>query len=183
MTDQNLPPEPTGYAATAADLRRIADALDKLPTDGKPPYLMLSILPSAKTVEAVDAVTLAVLGKPGETRKDSDDWRHIAEGRIGTCYLQIHSTVPGPPDERDDELARLRAEVESLRAQSGLAYSRADEGEHQQPTAGRIPPHFEDGRAVVEVAGGLIEVDGECPSAWHVNDSERTRCPICGESD
>jgi hypothetical protein len=41
----------------------------------------------------------------------------------------------------------------------GHDYSRADDGEQPGPVAGRIPPHFEDGRAVVEVAGGLVEVD------------------------
>jgi hypothetical protein len=33
----------------------------------------------------------------------------------------------------------------------GHDYSRADDGETTQPIAGRIPPHIEDGRAVVEV--------------------------------
>jgi hypothetical protein len=55
----------------------------------------------------------------------------------------------------------------------GFDYSRADE--QPGPVAGRIPPHFEDGRAVVEVAGGLIEIDppeGFVPASesigWHV---------------
>lgn len=41
----------------------------------------------------------------------------------------------------------------------GHDYSRADDGEQPGPVAGRTPPHFEDGRAVLEVGGGRIEID------------------------
>lgn len=51
----------------------------------------------------------------------------------------------------------------------GFGYSRADDGESPQPSAGRIPAHHEDARTgevvmvggltAVPVAGGLIEVD------------------------
>lgn len=131
MTD--TVPEPSGYQATAANLRSIADALDTLP-HGNAPYATLSILPAEKTVEAIDAVALAVLGKAGVTRRDSDGWRHIAEGRSGGAWVSIHALVPGPPDERDLELERLRAEVETLRADhAGQLYSRADD-EADDPT-------------------------------------------------
>src|SRR6185369_13755223 len=54
--------------------------------------------------------------------------------------------------------------VEVYPADTGLSYSRADDGETTQPIAGRVPPHFgavvsEGGHTAVEVAGGLIEID------------------------
>lgn len=58
----------------------------------------------------------------------------------------------------------------------GHDYSRADDGEQPGPVAGRIPPHFEDGRAVVEVAGGLIEID---PPFEELDD---VSCWLCGSS-
>lgn len=111
-------PELTGYQATAADLRRIADALDALPPRDKSPYLSVSIMPLVKTAEEVDAIGMAVLGKPGVTSKDSDGWRHKATGGTwsGYSYVAIHALVPGPPDERDVELEQLRARLAELEA-------------------------------------------------------------------
>jgi hypothetical protein len=113
VTDQSLP-NPTGYAAVAAELHRIADALATLPP-GPAPYVALSILPRDKTVAAVDAVALAVLGKRGTTTRDPDGWRHKAENSTsGLVYVSTHALVPGPADDRDIELARLRAQVAEL---------------------------------------------------------------------
>lgn len=119
VTDQSLP-NPAGYAAVATELRRVADALDALPPPPvqKPPYVVLSILPADKTVEAVDEIALAVLGKRGTTTRDPDGWRHKAESfAFGMVYVSTHAIVPGPPDERDAELERLRAEVAELRGE------------------------------------------------------------------
>lgn len=60
---------------------------------------------------------------------------------------------------------------------TGQLYSRADD-ETTQAIGAREPLHT---GAVTEA--GLVDETPECPSAWHVNDSERTRCPICGEAD
>lgn len=111
-------PELTGYQAAAAELRRIADALDTLPPRERPPYLSLSILPRVKTVEEVDMLGVAIGGKPGKTQKDSDGWRHKAESCSSgsDLYVSIHALIPGPPDPRDDELASLRARVAELEA-------------------------------------------------------------------
>jgi hypothetical protein len=113
--DDQTVPELTGYQATAADLRRIAVALDILPPRDKPPYLSVSILPAIKTVEEVDAIGVAILGKTGETRKDSDGWRHKVQGTTRSRgYVTVHALVPAPPDEREAELERLRARLAEL---------------------------------------------------------------------
>jgi hypothetical protein len=60
----------------------------------------------------------------------------------------------------------------------GFDYSRADDGEQPGPVAGRIPPHY----GVVEVAGGLVEVDppeGFVPASAPV---EKLSCWVCGDS-
>jgi hypothetical protein len=65
-----------------------------------------------------------------------------------------------PNGQHDSMTVRPEAVLEVFPgAPVGHDYSRADDGETTQPIAGRIPPHFEDGRAVVEVGGGLIEID------------------------
>jgi hypothetical protein len=102
----------TGYQAAAAELRHIADALDALPPTDAKPFLSLSIVPE-KTPEAIDAVALAVLGKKGTTvHEGGTTYRHRTEGDVlAPVYVNIGATVPGPPDERDAELERLRAEI------------------------------------------------------------------------
>jgi hypothetical protein len=109
-------PELTGYQAAAADLRRIADALDSLPPRDESPYLSVSILPTNKTVEEVDMIGNAIFGKTGETSRGSDGWRHQVQGTLygGRGYVAVYALVSGPPDERDVELAQLRARVAEL---------------------------------------------------------------------
>jgi hypothetical protein len=114
--DDQTVPELTGYQATAADLRRIADGLDTLPPRVDSPYLSVSILPAIKTVEEVDAIGNAIFGKTGETSRGSDGWRHQVQRTLhgGRGYVAVHALVSGPPDERDVELAQLRARVAEL---------------------------------------------------------------------
>jgi hypothetical protein len=78
----------------------------------------MSILPRVKTAEEVDALGMAILGKPGATRKDNDGWRHKAESTTYSSnnYITIHALIPGPLDERDVELEKLRARVAELEA-------------------------------------------------------------------
>jgi hypothetical protein len=116
MTDQTVPP--TGYARTAAELRRIADALDTLPPVSMPPYVQVSILPE-RTTSAVDAVAQAVLGRPGRTERISGDWYHVARGTnffAANVHVTVQARVPAPPDDRDAEIERLRAELVGLRS-------------------------------------------------------------------
>jgi len=117
MPDQTVPTdtgELTGYAVTAAELRRIADALDTLPPgdESLPGQLYLFL----QDADAVDAILFAVNGTRGETKLASDGWAHSAW--VGRDRLTIHvrAKVPAPPDERDVELERLRAEIATLRS-------------------------------------------------------------------
>jgi hypothetical protein len=65
----------------------------------------------------------------------------------------------------------------------GHDYSRADDGEQPGPVAGRIPPHY----GVVEVAGGLVEVDppeGFVPaSAARRSGLSPDGVPLCSHGD
>jgi hypothetical protein len=114
--------EPTGYAATAAELRRIADALETLPPVDEAPYVSLAILPE-HTAEAVDSVAQAVLGKPGKDERSDGGWRRIVHGGslAANVWVSVHATVPGPPDPKDIELERLRAELAEARAATANA--------------------------------------------------------------
>jgi len=97
--------EPSGYQLTAAELRRVADALDTLPPGDKPPYVSLSILPE-RTAEAVDAVAMAVLGKPGKAEKIGSDWFHLVRHHSLKTSVQVtvQTSIPRPPDKRDAEI-------------------------------------------------------------------------------
>lgn len=138
--DDKTVPELTGYQATAAELRRIADALDTMPPRDVSPYLSLSILPSVKTVEEVDALGMAILGKPGETSKNGDGWRHKVDSHAYSrnSYVGIHATVPGPPDERDAELEKLRARVAELQEDLDRAHVGALDEDNQRAKAAVI---------------------------------------------
>jgi hypothetical protein len=57
-----------------------------------------------------------VLDKRGETERIGDSWYHIARGYPRGVDVSIQAKVSGPPDERDAELERLRAEVAAYRA-------------------------------------------------------------------
>jgi len=116
----------TGYLATAAELRRIAAALADLPSPTEaPPYVSLTFIPNKgdtteETVAIIDALARAVTGKEATTERSGGSWYHLARSSNAKMYLTVQGEVPGPPDERDAELVRLRAENERLRA-AGLA--------------------------------------------------------------
>lgn len=165
--------EPNGYAVTAAELRRIADALDTLTTPVKPVSVQLAILPE-KTEAAVDAVAVAVLGKPGKGERNGRDWYHVRRtdpNGYAPVSVSVLAVVPGPPDERDAELAELRAENERLRAvapsfvdddPTGLGYSReADDPTPTTAVPATVEGHAEfSGRATVpDVTLCLAEVE------------------------
>lgn len=70
--DDQTVPELTGYQATAAELRRIADAIEHLELSRGVPYVNVHFMPSAydasteQRIADVDAVASAVLGCAGE---------------------------------------------------------------------------------------------------------------------
>ena len=156
MTTNVQTTELGGYQVSASELRRIADALDTLPHIAEPPWISFSILPDPHTAETVDAVALAVIGKPGETEKNGSDWYHLVRRTVSNIHLTVQTRVPAPPDERDAELAKLRAKVAELEAaapttpagsgpltSNGFDYTRADtDADDPTPVSpARMPLH------------------------------------------
>jgi hypothetical protein len=131
-TSNVQPGTPPGYCgAIAHELRRIADALGEvehleLP---EPRYVHLHIQPGGKTdddvIDAVNALGLAVNGQPGKPVKMSGGSYHFVTEVHGrpvsfNAYREISRDCAWrmdpdyQPDERDRELARLRADSKRL---------------------------------------------------------------------
>lgn len=132
MPDQTVPTpsdtgELTGYAATAAELRRIADALDTLPPGDEPLSGQLYLFPHEGDADAVDAILFAINGTRGKTRLTGDHWAHSAWISLPNFSIYVKAVVAAPPDERDVELERLRAENAKLRS--------AEDPDHGRTTA------------------------------------------------
>lgn len=116
--------EPTNNCPLVADeLHRIADAIATLRTPGRLAVSLTLMTPKGETTEqtiaGVDEAALAVLGEKGHPQKSSETWFHLAQGgdwSIGFSYLGVQASIPAPPDERDAELKRLRAELAELRS-------------------------------------------------------------------
>jgi hypothetical protein len=131
---------PTGYRATAAELRRIADALDTLPERETLPFVTLSILPEQakgspdETRRVVDEVSMALLGKAA-----TDDgigggmWHRLARGDRDGVHLTVQAQVPGPPDERDAEIERLKAELTKYRGKASCLHVLGDGARCDEP--------------------------------------------------
>lgn len=209
MTDLNVPAEspvsePSVWADIAAELRRVADEIETLlVAEPAPSSFQLNIQPHnadrigkptvkgrPATVAAVDAVSGALLGKDAETYSVSGGFHHGRHGGRGPVSLAIYTSVVSPDAvDPDEEIAQLRAENERLRAAlpgdpTGQSYSRADDGELPQPSAGRVPAHLEDGvtGAVIAVAGGHVvhECCGKLDDAPHANYCEHRRPEVHG---
>lgn len=139
-------PSPTDnrtYAGIAAELHRIADDLAKLIDEPDPACFTIYLQPSRAETDAevracVDAVTTVLYGAPGEHKAMScGDYHYARYGYRGAIDLNIFQSVSGPPDERDMEIARLRAENAELRAARDTGYGREpDNGDDTAP----IPP-------------------------------------------
>jgi hypothetical protein len=177
-----------GYAVTTAELRRLADALDTLPPGDKPLYTHVSLLPGETTVEALDAIAVAVTGKPGESTPVGDGkWRRGATmTRDYHFSVGVQGTVPGPPDERDAEIERLRAEVAKLKADTdstGTVFDR--EPEELKPTSApaNVEGHAEfTGRASVPDMHARPQCSPACLRAYALKQIVATRhlddCPV-----
>lgn len=159
------PSEPSVWADIAAELRRLANDVDDLIGQPAPRQFAINIQPHcgpshppvpkerAETVAAVDTVSLVLLGRPAETRPMSGgSFHHHAYGERGPIKLGVYQGVADPAAvDPDEEIARLRAENDKLRAElggedpTGLTYGRDPEAD-PQPAAGCVPPHFEHGR-------------------------------------
>jgi len=119
------------YAEIAAELRRIADDLTTLAGKGLPkPWFNISIQPATDergnddvVIPAVDAVAVALLGRPATTDPmSSGGHMHRIAGTRGPVSLGVHQSVSSPEArEREAELARLRAELDALRTAAPAA--------------------------------------------------------------
>lgn len=184
MADQTVPEE-DAWTEISAELHRIADDLAKLAGEPEPRYVGLDFQPyngveddpggsDAATIAATDAVAIALLGRPAKPqRMGGGSFHHTAHGARGRIRVAAFQSVSDPEAHaREAELARLRAEIEKLRAQqSGLDYSRAADGDDPQKIGQREPLHT---GAVTEA--GLVDETEPC---WH-----GTNCggggPDCG---
>lgn len=138
-------PEPKGYAVTAAELRRIADAIERLP--GAPSHVAVDFqtAPAKGTNEeiaaGVDAVAMAVIGRPGEDRDLSGggSQRHVGDwtNQVGGQTLRVAVyQMYVRPDPKDAEIERLRSELAKLHAETdptGDSFSR--EPDEVKPTS------------------------------------------------
>lgn len=121
------------YAAAARELRRIADALDGMTTDGLAElWVTLDIstamtrLPSNDSVKiaTVDAIALAVLDQVAATEAPSSavdrDWLYhqAQDARRGPVTVRVWEMISDP---RVAELERLRAELAAAWAQLAAA--------------------------------------------------------------
>lgn len=143
VLDLIIAPTPSPYAAIAAELHRIANALSTIPaTADVNPYVRVGILPAPigaldqAVVAAVDLVATAVLAKTGSTGELSPGvWTHRAYNDLGIALqVAIHGQVSSPAErmecERQAEVIRLRhalaeAEARAERAEA-LALGSAD---------------------------------------------------------
>lgn len=154
---------PDHFAEVAASLYRIADDLVTLTGSGLPkPRFHLSIQPGKfnggddLNAGAVDAVTSALFGHPGQAELMSDDVYHYSNGDeaelVGPVVVRVLTGVStewakrreaaAKLAEREAELEKLRAEVAELRAAadaSGLNFSReADDPTPVSPARGPL---------------------------------------------
>jgi hypothetical protein len=166
--------QPDHFAAIAAELRKTANGIETLIGSDlpKPSYVALTIHAGGRgrdrdddlTGRAVDALGIALLGKPGTPEKMTNDTYHYGTEQTARGPIKVHvydsvSTAwavrreaTAQLAEREAELATLRAEVAALRAAAaltpdadptGLDYTRADSDE-DDPTPvspARVPLH------------------------------------------
>lgn len=98
MTDIKVT-ELTGYAATATELRRLADAIEHLELAREVPYVTVSFLPSAQgaspeeQIADVNTVAQAVLGCDGERDEHSGGVWHNARGTRSGVYIAVAERI------------------------------------------------------------------------------------------
>lgn len=129
----NTPPsEPSVWLDIADELRKIAYDIEQyLAVEPAPRAFSINIQPfvpdgperygvksRAVTTAAVDAVALGLLGKVAETKKMGDGTFHRhADALRGPIEVRAYQRVADPAAvDPDEEIARLRAENEQLRA-------------------------------------------------------------------
>lgn len=114
------PPPP--FAAIAEELHRIADDLATLTDLSDPPYFTINIQPAprdqgdAATVAVVDAVTTALLGKPGHDQAmRSGDYHYSAGGQRGLIQVDVRQSISGPTHCPESDCGEPMDQIESGR--------------------------------------------------------------------
>lgn len=91
-----------GYEKAVSELRRIADLLETLPPGFEPEHVGIDIMAGpqddSSAVAAIDAIAVALLGKPGATKKMSDgSFQHSAAGEWSDpVRISVFQAVPDP---------------------------------------------------------------------------------------
>lgn len=122
QTDQSMS-EPSPWLDIADELEKIAEDLRALAGEPGPAQFAIHIQPKSynkpETPAAVDAITEALLARPGETTLlPGGIYHHRADGERGPVSLKVYGRVPQPEIAgAAEELAQLRAENERLRAE------------------------------------------------------------------
>lgn len=131
MADNTVTEKAT-FGIAAADLRAVADIFDKVAhvRIDSSPWVKLEIQVDGtdqEIIERTDAVGVALFGRPGAVTKMSDKkWFYQVEGKVGIVGVHLYDSISEATvreleqgrelAEKEAELARLRAEVEKLRA-------------------------------------------------------------------
>ncbi len=115
------------YQQLAQALREIAGHLADFAGHNMPPLSVhldiLTGLPddAADQVKmaTIDAVSLALVGKTGETRKLSNSTYHYnGRGHVGPVFVNVFDAIASPDQRvKDEEIARLRAELAQVRGE------------------------------------------------------------------
>jgi hypothetical protein len=180
--------EPSVWADIAAELRRIADDCMDLIGEPAPSHFGIDIQPhnadgpqrnSAKnraaTMACVDTAATVLLGQPGATYPVSGrSFHHGADGQRGPIDLKVYQSVADPNAvDPEEELARLRAENEQLRAAARQAHvhptwpteSELKPWESAAPLADRIAESME---PITEEQGDPFDADSQAGrgSTW-----------------
>lgn len=170
------------YQVIADELRHIASDLEKLIGSGlSMPWFMIGIQPATgrrghdqDVVAAVDAVAIALLGRPASGKRLSTSYMHIIEGKRGPVEVNVYQSVSDPEErERDAELARLRAEVAELKTKAPVDFDRSTieaDGSEQVPA-------YVEAHANGERTGELTEVHHAEATAGPFR--LKLRCPTC----
>ena len=96
--------EPNGYEAVAAELRRIADAIEALPPGFESSHVGIDFHAgppnTASAIAAVDAVGMALLGKAGTTdRMHNNTYHHHSKGEWSDpVRISVYQSVPAPTE-------------------------------------------------------------------------------------
>jgi hypothetical protein len=215
------PAEPSPWLDLAAEFRRVADDLETLVGEPAPGLVSIDIQPQSKLgrhrpprvqdraeiAAAVDRVAVALLGRAAATKRmgsTGNTFHHTVDGERGTIGLNIYQAVADPNlVDPAEEIARLRAENERLRAEAagqtaradadqlGLNYTRADD-EADEPTTGG--DQAREVLAVAPVSPARVPlhygvVDDKAPETdWYdettglVSGGLVPNCPTCGDS-